>query len=219
MAKPSSPDDRGRGVAGEFKSSEAPAVEPGTPAGPPRAKAKTSRARAKSAGPGEAAAVDSRTVETAPAEPSIVAEAVASEAAPGPLAAPGAAASVESRAPETAPAEPLPIEAAPRAAAAAARSEAAPAPRAIGASGSPPGPTPLPNVEALSRNIARAVEEGGRLLAAYLKPFESGESKKAQGDEVVDVVATLGRVAEYYAADATRAFEAQASLSRQFFDL
>jgi polyhydroxyalkanoate synthase len=82
-----------------------------------------------------------------------------------------------------------------------------------------PSQTPLPNVEALSRNIARAVEEGGKLLAAYLKPLETGEAKKAPGDEVAEMVTTLGRVAEYYASDTKRAFEAQASLSQQFFNL
>jgi polyhydroxyalkanoate synthase len=89
----------------------------------------------------------------------------------------------------------------------------------------PPAPapasraTPLPNVEALSRNIARAVEEGGKVLAAYLKPRETGEVKIGPGEDIADMVTTLGRVAEYYASDARRAFEAQSTLSRGFVDL
>jgi polyhydroxyalkanoate synthase len=129
---------------------------------------------------------------------------------------------VESRPVEIAPDDPLPVEAAPKAIAAEAPREG-PAPEsspspAVAAS-PPPIATPLPNIEALSRNIARAVEEGGKLLAAYLKPLENGEAKKGQGDDLADIVTTLGRVAEYYASDAKRALEAQTSLSRQFIDL
>jgi len=79
--------------------------------------------------------------------------------------------------------------------------------------------TPLPNFEALSRNVARFIEEGGKVLAAYLKPRESGEAQGEPSSEIADVVTTLGRVAEYYASDAQRAFEAQAALSTRFVDL
>ena len=96
-------------------------------------------------------------------------------------------------------------------------SEPARAPAPVAAAS--PTETPLPNIEALSRNIARAVEESGKLLAAYLKPLESGEAKKGQGDELTEIITTLGRVAEYYVSDAKRAFEAQTTLSRQFIDL
>jgi polyhydroxyalkanoate synthase len=82
-----------------------------------------------------------------------------------------------------------------------------------------PPAIPMPNVEALSRNIARFVEEGGKVFAAYLKPLESGEAKAGRGEEVAEIVTTLGRVAEYYAGDAQRAYQAQANLSRQFVDL
>src|SRR5277367_714881 len=162
-----------------------------------------------------AAAIEAPPVETAAVEPppapepwtAATAPAVETAAAPLPPVEPGA------------PAEPLLVEAAEQVL-------AAEAPRG-GAPASPPPPAvaastpqiPLPNVEALSRNIARAIEEGGKLLAAYLKPLETGEAKKGQGDDVAEVVTTLGRVAEYYASDAKRAFEAQTSLSRQFIDL
>jgi polyhydroxyalkanoate synthase len=133
---------------------------------------------------------------------------------------------VESGPVETVPADPPPVEAAPQAIAPEAlregpAAESPPSP-AVAATPTPlqaPPATPLPNIEALSRNIARAVEEGGKLLAAYLKPLENGGAKKAPGDDVADIIATLGRVAEYYASDAKRAFEAQASLSQQFFNL
>ena len=79
--------------------------------------------------------------------------------------------------------------------------------------------TPLPDFEALSRNVARLIEEGGKVIAAYLKPRAAGEAPSAPGGQIADIVTTLGRVAEYYISDAQRAFEAQAALSTQFIDL
>ena len=119
------------------------------------------------------------------------------------LAPPAAVPKTKSAAPEPAPnSKPAPAHA------------ASPAPVAPAARD-----TPLPNVEALSRNIARFVEEGGKALAAYLKPRETGEIQGGGADDMVDMVTTLGRVAEYYASDSQRAFEAQSALSKQFFDL
>ena len=82
----------------------------------------------------------------------------------------------------------------------------------------PAGPV-RPDIERLSQNIARAVEEGGKVLAAYMKPREAGEGPSAAGGEVADIVATLGRVVEYYASDSQRAFYAQSALSAQFLEL
>src|SRR5882724_2917837 len=48
------------------------------------------------------------------------------------------------------------------------------------------------DIEKLSRNIAKMVEEGGKALAAYLKPREEGEVKAEPSDEIADVVKTLG---------------------------
>jgi polyhydroxyalkanoate synthase len=78
---------------------------------------------------------------------------------------------------------------------------------------------PLPNIETLSRNIARLIEEGGKVAAAFLAPRESGEIKSTFGDEISDAVATLGKVAEHYYTDPQRAFQAQAALSTQFMAL
>jgi polyhydroxyalkanoate synthase subunit PhaC len=80
-------------------------------------------------------------------------------------------------------------------------------------------PLPLPNIEALSRNIARLFEEGGKAAAAFLAPRESGEIKSSFGDDISDAVTTLGKVAEHYYSDPQRAFQAQAALSTQFMAL
>jgi polyhydroxyalkanoate synthase subunit PhaC len=78
---------------------------------------------------------------------------------------------------------------------------------------------PAPDVEALARNIAQAIEHGGKALAAYLGPRQTGEIRATLADEVGEMIRSIGRVAEYYMADPQRAFAAQAALTSQFVDL
>ena len=73
--------------------------------------------------------------------------------------------------------------------------------------------------EALGRNLARIIEEGGKALAAYMKPREEGKIKREFADEVADVVKTVGQVAEYWLADPQRSVELQSSLGRSYLDL
>jgi polyhydroxyalkanoate synthase subunit PhaC len=75
------------------------------------------------------------------------------------------------------------------------------------------------DIEAFSRNVARIVEEGGRALAAYLKPREEGRSDREFADEAAEVVKTLGHVAEYWLADPQRAVELQTRLGKAYLDL
>src|ERR1700688_820531 len=90
-----------------------------------------------------------------------------------------------------------------------------------------PGPTQPPvtepkesskagnvNIEAFAHNLARMIEEGGKALAAYMKPREEGKFKGDLADDVTDVVKTVGYVAEYWLSDPKRAVELQASLGR-----
>src|SRR4051794_23870532 len=75
-------------------------------------------------------------------------------------------------------------------------------PTAAAAAEAPTAPTPTAvDIEKFSQNIARMVEEGGKALAAYLKPREEGEVKIEPADEIADVVKTLGHVAEYWLSD------------------
>ena len=78
---------------------------------------------------------------------------------------------------------------------------------------------PKVDIEQLSRNIARMVEEGGKALAAYLKPREDGTVKSEPAEEVADMVKTLGHVAEYWLSDPQRTVEVQASLGKAYLDL
>jgi len=75
------------------------------------------------------------------------------------------------------------------------------------------------DVEVLSRNIARLIEEGGKALAAYLKPREEGKIKSELSEDITDVVKSVGRVAEYWMSDPQRALELQTSLGRAYLDL
>jgi len=84
-----------------------------------------------------------------------------------------------------------------------------------------PIPTKIGNVdiEQFSHNLARLVEEGGRALAAYLKPREEGRDDKELADELTEVVKTLGVVAEYWLSDPQRTVELQTSLGKAYLDL
>jgi polyhydroxyalkanoate synthase subunit PhaC len=76
------------------------------------------------------------------------------------------------------------------------------------------------DVEAFSRNLARLIEEGGRALAAYMKPREQGRDGSSKlADEMSEVVKTLGHVAEYWLADPQRALELQSRLGKAYLDL
>ena len=75
------------------------------------------------------------------------------------------------------------------------------------------------DIEALSRNLARLIEEGGKALAAYLKPREEGKIRTELGENLTDAVKTVGRVAEYWMSDPQRAIGLQTSLGRAYLDL
>jgi polyhydroxyalkanoate synthase subunit PhaC len=73
--------------------------------------------------------------------------------------------------------------------------------------------------EAFARNLARIFEEGGRALAAYLKPREDGELTDELAEQMTDAVKTIGQVAEYWLGDPQRTLEAQSSLMKAYLDI
>src|SRR5665647_536570 len=75
------------------------------------------------------------------------------------------------------------------------------------------------DVEALAHNLARMIEEGGKALAAYMKPREEGKINGEMADDVTDVVKTVGQVAEYWLSDPQRALQLQTGLGRAYLDL
>jgi len=74
------------------------------------------------------------------------------------------------------------------------------------------------DVEEFARNIARMMEEGGKALAAYLKPREEGQIED-QYAETTDVVKTMAKVADFWLRDPQRALELQSSLGQAYLDL
>src|SRR5262249_32107039 len=72
---------------------------------------------------------------------------------------------------------------------------------------------------AFAMNIARAMESGGRALAAYLRPRESGEVKDKSSEEFTEVVKTLTSVAEYWLSDNERASDLQTKMAKGYLDL
>ncbi len=75
------------------------------------------------------------------------------------------------------------------------------------------------DLDRLSHNMARLVEEGGKALAAFLKPRENGDIKADGADQIADAVKTLGLVIEYWMKDPQRAVEAQTSIAKPYLEL
>ena len=75
------------------------------------------------------------------------------------------------------------------------------------------------DIEAFSKNIARMVEQGGRALAAYLKPREQGRANGEGADVVADAVKTLSHVMQYWMTDPQRALQVRTSLGQSYLDL
>jgi polyhydroxyalkanoate synthase len=75
------------------------------------------------------------------------------------------------------------------------------------------------DAEAFAINVARAMESGGKALAAYLKPRESGEVQDRPPAELTEVVKTFTSVAEYWLSDSSRSSELQTKLAKDYLDL
>jgi polyhydroxyalkanoate synthase len=73
--------------------------------------------------------------------------------------------------------------------------------------------------EAFAMNIAKAMENSGRALAAYLKPRESGELKDNPPSEIAEVVKTFTAVAEYWLTDNARSSDLQTRIAKDYLDL
>ena len=80
-----------------------------------------------------------------------------------------------------------------------------------------------PDIERLAQNAARFIEQGGRALAAYMRPYEQGDTGEIKRNDFSDLVAValtaIGKVAEHWTSDPTRLAEAQASIAGPFMQL
>ncbi|AWM07374.2 class I poly(R)-hydroxyalkanoic acid synthase [Bradyrhizobium symbiodeficiens] len=82
-----------------------------------------------------------------------------------------------------------------------------------------PKPEPKFDAEAFAMNVARAMENGGKALAAYLKPRENGEVQDRPPAELTEVVKTFTSVAEYWLSDTSRSSDLQTKLAKDYLDL
>ena len=73
--------------------------------------------------------------------------------------------------------------------------------------------------EAFAMNLARAMENSGQALAAYLKPRDDAEPRDKPPTELGEVVKTLGAVAEYWLSDKARTTELQIKMGKAYLDL
>ncbi len=76
------------------------------------------------------------------------------------------------------------------------------------------------NPEVFANNLAKAAEEAGRAVAAYLRPREEGRKDSSDvSDEISEIVTTLSKVGEYWMSDPERAMQAQTSLWSNYMKL
>src|SRR3954464_6903025 len=75
------------------------------------------------------------------------------------------------------------------------------------------------DIEAFAKNLARMVEEGGKALAAHMKPREEGQVQAGLSDEMNDMVKTFGEVGSYWLSDPSPPVELQCQLARAYLAL
>ena len=77
---------------------------------------------------------------------------------------------------------------------------------------------PSLDLEQLAKNLARMIEEGGKALAAYMKPREQGQIEGERA-EFIDAVKALGQVVQYWLQDPQRAAGLQMALGQSYLEL
>ena len=77
---------------------------------------------------------------------------------------------------------------------------------------------PSLDLEQLAKNLARMIEEGGKALAAYMKPREQGQIE-GEHAEFIDAVKALGQVVQYWLQDPQRAAGLQMALGQSYLEL
>lgn len=81
------------------------------------------------------------------------------------------------------------------------------------------GPTNGFDSDAFAMNLANAMENGGRALAAYLKAREQKQSPDNPPTEFAELIKTVGAVSRYWLSDQARAVDLQARLGKSYLEL
>ncbi len=77
-----------------------------------------------------------------------------------------------------------------------------------------------PDFEKLAYNAARFIEQSGKALSAYLKPFETGEAPRSDmSDTLVAAATCVGKIAEHWMSNPGRLAQAQAGIAIPFVQL
>ncbi|ADH88672.1 poly(R)-hydroxyalkanoic acid synthase, class I [Ancylobacter novellus DSM 506] len=203
------------------KIEKVPARKPVTPA-PAAAKPAAEKPTAPKILALKAASVAAEPVSANPAPPAKARRTTAKPTpAPAPVAPPAAKAAAKpapkpALKPAARPAAKRPVKVATK--------PAAPAPAAAPAAPSPVAAPEVPrsgpiDLEAFAGNLARMMEEGGKAMAAYLRPREDGRIKDDVAEDIADVMKTIGNVAEYWLADPQRTVDAQSRLIGGYLSL
>lgn len=203
------------------------------PAARSAAKAATKPANKIDAAPARKPAGDSKPA--AAAKKSATPKAVALKAAAAVAAEPAAANPAPPVSRRKPPAKPAPAPVAPPAAKPAAKAAtkrpvkvaAKPVAPPVAPQAAAPAPVAEPeptrtgpiDLEAFAANLARMMEEGGKAMAAYLRPREDGRIKDDVAEDIADVMKTVGSVAEYWLADPQRTVDAQSRLIGGYLSL
>ena len=73
--------------------------------------------------------------------------------------------------------------------------------------------------ELFARNLARMVEQAGKVAAAWVDPREKGDRQDTLADPFADVVKTFSKVTEYWLSDPARVIEAQTRLFTGYMNI
>lgn len=73
--------------------------------------------------------------------------------------------------------------------------------------------------DTFAMNLANAMQNGGRALAAYLKAREHNPTPDNPSTEFAELIKTVSTVCEYWLSDQTRAVELQAKLGASYLEL
>ena len=80
-------------------------------------------------------------------------------------------------------------------------------------------PETMPDLEAISRNMAAFMDASQKANAAFLRPYHERDKTPGLSDETSEMLKTIGTVAESWLSDPHKAMEAQMRLGSRYFEL
>ena len=84
---------------------------------------------------------------------------------------------------------------------------------------SPTSPYMMRDPEAFARNIAKAIEQAGKVASAWVEPRENGRVQDDMNESLTEVANVFGKISEYWLSDPERALHAQTDLLGRYMEL